>query len=281
MSSDSLGPMLLGSFPSSSAAKPDLNPNPLPPNPPQETSQSGQQDPDLGTSDPLPVSAPGSDSVSDPSSPDPASLPVPVPNPTSPSPLEPLQIAQNTGSGPGSGSGLGSGSGSVEEPNVTVRVFLLREVDKLQLRDSLLRFLEAVRLLTALADSPSSSGGGGGGDPNQPVSASGSGSAAGADMRNVLLPRQLSLFREGAALHLVLDAPIVADLSSMVPVRPSNSSDRSCSSEMLFPSDPSLCGRGRRPDLDPLHPLGPRGGHRGRCDLVLHGLSGVRLGDSA
>ena len=37
-------------------------------------------------------------------------------------------------------------------PNVTVRVFLLHEVEKLQLRDSLLRFIEATKLLTSGPD---------------------------------------------------------------------------------------------------------------------------------
>eukprot|EP01036_Dinobryon_divergens_P032547 gene32547-42160_t len=37
----------------------------------------------------------------------------------------------------------------IQPPNVTVRVFLLHEVEKLQLRDSLLRFVEATKLLTS------------------------------------------------------------------------------------------------------------------------------------
>jgi len=75
-----------------------------------------------------------------------------------------------------------------DDSNVSVRSFVLSEVERLLLRDSMLRFLEAARAVTTHADS----------------------------CPNVLVPAASALLRESNAVHLVFACPIVADLSGMI-----------------------------------------------------------------
>ena len=83
------------------------------------------------------------------------------------------------------------GSFHCPEPNICVRTFLLSEVERKGLDDSVVRFIDATKAVLA-------------GD---------------ADMffnRSVLVPKLLSFIMEPNALHVVFDAPVVADLGTLI-----------------------------------------------------------------
>ena len=73
-------------------------------------------------------------------------------------------------------------------PNVTVRTFLLSQVERKSLKDSLARFMDAVKAILA---SPAAT-------------------------NPVLIPRPLSFIRDTNAVHITFNQPIVADLSSFI-----------------------------------------------------------------
>jgi serine/threonine protein kinase len=72
------------------------------------------------------------------------------------------------------------------EPNITVRTFLLSQVERRSLKDSLSRFMDAVKVVLLAAPS------------------------------TVLIPRPLSFIQDINAVHITFNQPIVADLSSFV-----------------------------------------------------------------
>lgn len=74
------------------------------------------------------------------------------------------------------------------EPNVTVRTFLLSQIEKKSLNDSLSRFIDAMK---AILGFPATAG-------------------------TVLIPRPMSFIREVNAIHVTFNQPIVADLSTFV-----------------------------------------------------------------
>lgn len=79
-------------------------------------------------------------------------------------------------------------AGACVEPNVTVRSFLLSEIERLSLNDSLGRFIDAMHAIL--------------GHP--------------AGTTSPLIPRPLSFIREVNAIHVTFNQPIVADLSAFV-----------------------------------------------------------------
>jgi serine/threonine protein kinase len=74
------------------------------------------------------------------------------------------------------------------EPNVSVRSFLLSQVERKSLKDSLSRFMEGVKAVLAVPLVKSS----------------------------VLVPRPLAFLRDANAVHVVFNQPVVADLSTLV-----------------------------------------------------------------
>ena len=74
------------------------------------------------------------------------------------------------------------------QPNVTVRSFVLTQIERKSLKDSLGRFMEGVKAVQAVPMVKSS----------------------------VLVPRPLCFLRDSNAVHIVFNQPIVADLSTIV-----------------------------------------------------------------
>lgn len=74
------------------------------------------------------------------------------------------------------------------QPNVTVRSFVLTQIERKSLKDSLGRFMEGVKAVQAVPMIKSS----------------------------VLVPRPLCFLRDPNAMHIVFNQPIVADLSTIV-----------------------------------------------------------------
>jgi CRP-like cAMP-binding protein len=87
--------------------------------------------------------------------------------------------------------------GSFRSEMVTTRVFLLNDVMKNGLNDSVNRFLETARLL------------------QQSASASANNNNK-EDNKSALIPSLLAVFRQSNAIHLVFDSPVIADLSSFI-----------------------------------------------------------------
>lgn len=78
-------------------------------------------------------------------------------------------------------------AGSVE-PNITIRTFLISQVEKKSLKDSLSRFMDGAKAILA----------------------------APAASACVMIPRPLSYIREANAVHVVFNNPIVAELGALI-----------------------------------------------------------------
>lgn len=75
-------------------------------------------------------------------------------------------------------------------PNLCVRSFILNEVHQQSLVEPVIRYIDAVRIVTAASYSAQSS--------------------------NVLVPKHVGMFRESNAIHVLIKSPIVSDLSALM-----------------------------------------------------------------
>jgi hypothetical protein len=111
-------------------------------------------------------------------------------------------------------------------PNLCIRSFVLSEIDKHSLKDSMLRYIDAAKTITAaasyhslspavlaLTESNATPGSTDRDSQNSNISNLEGNRVA---MSNILLPNYVSIIRQPNALHLVFNSPIVADLSSLI-----------------------------------------------------------------
>lgn len=91
-----------------------------------------------------------------------------------------------------------------ESPKVTIRAYLLKDVDKLQVSHAVLNAAEAFRVITA------------------------------STQKNCFVYRLLGVFHDVNALHLVLNIPVVADMDSLLRARSEDNSVRTSKDVIIY-----------------------------------------------
>lgn len=106
---------------------------------------------------------------------------------------------------------------SATQPNICIRSFVLSEVDKGALSDSVIRYVDASKAVLS------------------------------ANVSNALVPRQIAMLREPNAIHLLFNAPVVSDLSGLIRANSENFATRPELINYIFAS--LVCG------LETLHDI--------------------------
>jgi serine/threonine protein kinase len=103
--------------------------------------------------------------------------------------------------------------GDAPLPNVMIRSFLMKEVDRLRMSNTVLTLIEGARAVAVAAQMVSHK-------PSSSSSAIAAYSTKTGSIHqsphNVLVPELLSVCRDSSALHVIFNSPVVADLSSFL-----------------------------------------------------------------